>query len=81
MAPRYEIMADDVSVWESSYRPTKDEIDRTAIYATGRGWNGTELELHCDGLFREWLYPREEALSAETVEDYHKMLDGRTVRR
>jgi len=78
-APTYEIVADDVSVWSASHRPTQDEIDRTAIYAGGRGWNGTTLDLHCDGFFREWLYPSEAALSAATVEEYYETLDSRPV--
>lgn len=74
--PDYEILADDVSVWKADHRPTKDEIDRTAIYAGQRGWNGTELGLLCDGFFREWLYPSEAAMQANTVEEYYDILES-----
>jgi hypothetical protein len=60
--PSYEIMADDVSVWKASKPPTQEQIDATAIYATKRGWNGTVLELHCDGSFQRDLHPSESAL-------------------
>lgn len=63
MTPRYELWADDVCVWSASRRPTQDQIDRTAIYATERGWNGTTLELRCDGVSRGDVYPSDEALA------------------
>ena len=53
--PTYEIFADDVSVWSASRPPTQDQIDRTAVYANERGWNGTVLELKCDGVWRKSL--------------------------
>lgn len=63
MSPRYELFADDVSVWISSRLPTQDYIDRAAIAATKRGWNGTVLELYCDAQFRKEVYPSHEALA------------------
>jgi hypothetical protein len=53
--PRYEIKADDVTVWEAKRPPTQDQIDRTAVYANGRGWNGVTLDLFCDGVWRGFL--------------------------
>jgi hypothetical protein len=75
-AKMYEIRADDVSVWSAQPRPTRDEIDRTAIYASGKGWNGTTLDLYCDGAWREELRPDPAALDAATIEEYYDILDA-----
>lgn len=74
--PTYEIFADDVSVWASSRFPTADQIDRTAIYATSLGWNGTTLDLHCDGQWRKRLHPSGAALDAKTDAEYYEILDA-----
>ena len=73
--PRYQMLADDVIVWQSNHRPTGDQVDRTAIYATGQGWNGTTLDLLCDGIWRERLSPSGAALEATTVEEYYDIMD------
>ena len=59
--PRYEIFADDVSVWMAHKPPTQAIVDECAIHATKKGWNGTVLELRCDGQFRKDLDPSPEA--------------------
>lgn len=68
--PRYTLEADEQIVWENSRYPTQAEIDATAVYATEQGWNGTVLDVRCDGAFRKRVVPSEEALSgALTVRD------------
>lgn len=63
--PAYELFADDISVWKNSRPPVQLDIDRAAIYATRRGWNGTQLELRCDGSFRGLRTPSAEALESD----------------
>lgn len=62
-SPQYELFADDESVWCATRRPTQTDVDRAAAGANARGWNGTSLELYCDGVWRQLMQPSEDVLS------------------
>lgn len=62
---KYELFADEESVWMAHRPPTQDQINRTAIHATSEGWNGTSLELRRDGQWVRDVEPSERALAIE----------------
>ena len=58
----FEIRADDVVLKANlETRPSQATVDRLAVSADRRGWNGTSLELLRDGKHVCDLFPSEEA--------------------
>lgn len=63
----YELRAEEddepVVVWRGNAAPTQSQIDRAALSATSRGWNGTSFELYCAGRWVQTAKPSDEALA------------------
>lgn len=58
----YEVHADDVVMKRGLEKPpSQATIDRLAVAADGRGWNGTTLTLVRDGKAVRELFPSDEA--------------------
>jgi hypothetical protein len=59
----YELKADDRTVWVGQARPSQTQIDRAAVEATARGWNGTVMNLYRSNRWAAFCYPSDEALA------------------
>lgn len=50
---KYELIADDIRVWQGTMRPTQSVINKVYESASNDGWNGVTLELLHGGKFIE----------------------------
>lgn len=56
-AYKYELVADDVTVWTGNFPPTQAQVNRAARDAESRGWNGTTLDLRLNHMWQRFEYP------------------------
>jgi hypothetical protein len=56
-ATKYELKADDVTMWSGESHPTNAQALRAANRADDRGWSGTFLDLYEDGKLIDHIQP------------------------
>ena len=61
---KYELVADDVTVWSGNFPPTQAQIDRAAKAACANGWNGTTLDLSRNHEWQRFEYPSDDVFAA-----------------
>lgn len=59
----YLLFADEIEIARYSQPPRQEQIDRAAVDASKRGWNGTVLKLVAPDASKADVYPSEEALT------------------